>query len=100
MRVSEVIERTAATIVAVPATFILLDVLFRLLGAREDNVIVDYVREAADLAIPRAAATMFPDQGPWQTAAIALVLYVIVGVALAYAIRGITSAFEAQDRTA
>ncbi|MBW3561019.1 MAG: hypothetical protein KY437_00820 [Actinobacteria bacterium] len=100
MKVSEVIEHTAATIVAIPAVSILLDVLFRLLGAREDNVIVDYVREAADLAIPRAAATMFTDQAHWQTATIALVIYLIVGIALVYAIRGLTSAFEAQDRTA
>lgn len=98
MKVSEVVEQTVAVIVAVPAVFILLDLLFRLLDAREDNPIVDYVREAADLAIPTVAATMFTDQSHWQTVAITLIIYLIVGIGLIYAIRGITAAFEADRR--
>lgn len=98
MRVSEVIRRTVVAIVAIPALFVVLDLLLRSANARPGNPIVGYVREAADLATPSAAATMFVDQQRWQTVAITLLMYLIVGIAATLVVHGLASAFEQPDR--
>lgn len=98
MRVSEVIRRTVVAIVAIPAVFVVLDLVLTSLNARTDNPIVGYVREAAGLATPHAATTMFVDQQRWQTVAITLLLYLIVGIAATLVVQGLTSAFEEGDR--
>lgn len=99
MRVSEVIRQTVVAIVTIPAVFVVVDLVFRVLDAREDNAIVAYVRAAADQATPRAAATMFVDQQHWQTVAVTLVIYLIVGIGLSLVVQGLASAFTQRDRS-
>lgn len=85
MAVIEIVQRVLLGLLAVPVVVVLLDLVLELGGAVPTNPIVSFIADAADLATPRALATIFPDQGPALTVLLVCVMYglialVVVGV--------------------
>jgi hypothetical protein len=89
VKVVDVLKRTALTIVAIPALFVVLDTLLRALNAQQRNPIVRTVREAADTAVPDAVTTIFARQTYWQTALLTLLFYGVLALVIVLLFRAV-----------
>jgi hypothetical protein len=91
MKAIDIAQRVVLYLVLVPVLVIILDGVFMAFEGRQDNVVVATVADLADLFIPEFATTMFADQGPGQTALLALAFYGVVALAVWAVFRGIRS---------
>lgn len=80
MKAIDMAQRILLILLTIPVLIIVLDGVFMAFEGQEDNVVVRTVADLAELFIPEFTTTMFVDQGPGQTALLALAFYGVVAL--------------------
>lgn len=99
MPIVDLVQRIVLGLVAVPVALVLLDVALDLAGAVQTNPVVSSIDDLANAVTPQALTTMFPDQGPVQTALLVCGMYGLIAAVLAGVFRLVRLAVAARRRS-
>lgn len=99
MPIVDLVQRIVLGLVLVPVAVVLLDVALELGGAVQTNPVVSFIDDLARTATPRPLTTMFPDQGPVQTALLVCAMYGLIAAVLGGVFRLVRLAVAASRRS-
>lgn len=87
MKVVTIVQRVVLYALVVPVLVILIDATLIFFDAQEDNALVAFFADAAELFTPEVLTTVFEDQQYLQTAALALLFYGLLAALVALVFR-------------
>lgn len=87
MKVVDVLQRVVLYALVVPVLVILVNATLIFFDAQEDNALVAFFADVAEVVTPGVLTTVFEDQQYLQTAALALLFYGLLAALVALVFR-------------